>query len=229
MQTVKKQLMKKIKFHYEMELVTGLRIGAARESTEIGGVDNPVVRNPITKEPYIPGSSLKGKMRCLLQQAKGEMGYEHPTNSKSIICSLFGAAGENGNASRIIVRDAFMTDETRDILRELDTDMPFTEVKAENSINRIKGTADSPRFMERIPAGSKFQVHFVVNIFEETLSDDKGNLTKIIDKETELLDLFNEAIKMLENDYLGGNGSRGYGQVKFTQISNPETLSYNTK
>ncbi len=239
MKIIKKQLIKKIKFHYEMELLTGLRIGAAKESTEIGGVDNAVVRNPITKEPYIPGSSIKGKMRCLLQQLQGEMGYEHPQNGKSMICDLFGAAGDSGNASRLIVRDAILTrefdktDKTKliggslKVLKDADTDMPFTEIKAENNIDRIKGTATSPRTMERVPAGAKFDVFFVINVFEETIVKDDKTETKLVDNEDTLIALFKKAIKILEDDYLGGSGSRGYGQVKFELKNNkPETLTY---
>jgi CRISPR-associated protein Csm3 len=79
--------------------------------------------------------------------------------------------------------------------------MPFTEIKAENSINRIKGTAEAPRFFERVPAGAEFNIEFIINIFEG-------------DDENALLQTFKNGIKLLENDYLGGSGSRGYGQVK---------------
>ena len=52
-----------------IELKTGLHIGTSQETLEIGGMDNPVIRDPLTREPYIPGSSLKGKLRSLLERA----------------------------------------------------------------------------------------------------------------------------------------------------------------
>ncbi|MDW8288347.1 MAG: type III-A CRISPR-associated RAMP protein Csm3, partial [Flammeovirgaceae bacterium] len=90
------------------------------------------------------------------------------------------------------------------------TDMPFTEIKAENSINRIKGTAEAPRFFERVPAGAEFELEFIINIFQG-------------DDENKLLQTFENAIKLLENDYLGGSGSRGYGQVRI-KLNEPEPI-----
>ena len=43
----------------------------AASDMEIGGVDNPVIRNPLNKQPYIPGSSLRGKMRSQLEKSLG--------------------------------------------------------------------------------------------------------------------------------------------------------------
>ena len=54
-----------------LELLSGLRIGASEGEIRIGGVDNQVIRNPINNEPYIPGSSLKGKVRSLLEWRSG--------------------------------------------------------------------------------------------------------------------------------------------------------------
>jgi CRISPR-associated protein Csm3 len=200
-------LKKKIKITGKLEVVTGIRIGDSKESTEIGGVDSPVVRRKDNNQPYLPGSSIKGKMRCLLELVHGENGDSKSKQTGSIICQLFGAANsssnsEDGNQSRIIVRDAYLTDDSAKKLAESPfTDMPFTEIKAENSINRIKGTAEAPRFFERVPAGAEFNIEFIINIFEG-------------DDENALLQTFKNGIKLLENDYLGGSGSRGYGQVK---------------
>lgn len=52
-----------------LECVTGTRIGGTQEKFEIGGIDNPVIKDPLTDLPYIPGSSLKGKLRHLLEWA----------------------------------------------------------------------------------------------------------------------------------------------------------------
>jgi CRISPR-associated protein Csm3 len=52
----------------EIEVVTGLHIGGSSSYSAIGAVDSPVVRDSVTGNPIIPGSSLKGKMRALLQK-----------------------------------------------------------------------------------------------------------------------------------------------------------------
>ncbi len=214
------KLHEKIIITGELELLTGLHIGDSKDNVEIGGVDNPVVRRKDNNQPYIPGSSLKGKMRALLEIATGtnanndfkKNAYKNKENKKYIdeengqyIPLLFGSAGDDGNPSRIIVRDAYLTEEWAKNLAESEfTDMPYTEIKFENVINRIKGTAEHPRQIERVPAGAKFNVEFVINIFEE----EKEN-------EDKYLNLLKSAIKLLEDDYLGGSGSRGYGKVKF--------------
>jgi CRISPR-associated protein Csm3 len=209
MNSTHRKLIKKIFYHYEMELITGLRIGDSKESTEIGGVDAPVVRRKDNQQPYIPGSSIKGKMRCLLELAYGINADSECRNNGHIVQQLFGAAeSKKDNSpnipSRLIVRDSYLTKKWAEKLKNSEfTDMPYTEIKAENKINRLTGTADSPRFFERIPAGAKFEVEFVINIFE---GDDEKALT----------DLLENGIKLLEMDYLGGSGSRGYGQVKLT-------------
>lgn len=193
------RLTKKIFIHAKMKLKTGLRIGDNKSNVEIGGVDNSLIRNKITNQPYIPGSSLKGKIRSLLQLVHGEEGF----TGNSVICRLFGGAGDSGKASRIIVRDAELTDDSVKILKNSAfTDMPFTEIKTENVIDRIRGTAKDPRQMERVPAGAAFDVSFVINIHED-------------ENEEEFLTTFFQGIALLENDYLGSSGSRGYGQVVF--------------
>lgn len=211
MSTQTRKLSRKIFYQYEMELITGLRIGDSKESVEIGGVDAPVVRRKDNLQPYIPGSSIKGKMRCLLELAYGINADSECRNTGHIVQKLFGAA-ENKKEnlpnipSRLIIRDSYLTEEWAKKLKNSEfTDMPYTEIKAENKINRLTGTADAPRFFERIPAGAKFKVEFVINIYE---GDDKQQLTELLEN----------GIKLLEMDYLGGSGSRGYGQVKFNSL-----------
>jgi CRISPR-associated protein Csm3 len=210
-----RQLEKKIKFSGKLSLVTGLRIGDSKESVEIGGVDAPIVRRKDNNQPYLPGSSIKGKMRCLLDLVHGK---SDASQDGGLTCQLFGAADKrsgqtiiDGNQSRLIVRDAYLTEESEEKLRNSPfTDMPYTEIKAENSINRIKGVADAPRFFERIPAGSEFYVEFIINIF-------------VGDNEMKLLATFHNALALLQNDYLGGSGSRGYGQVQVI-LGQPTTI-----
>ncbi|GIV42777.1 MAG: type III-A CRISPR-associated RAMP protein Csm3 [Vicingaceae bacterium] len=214
----KRQLIKKIKFDYKLELITGLRIGDSKENVEIGGVDAPVIRRKDNQQPYIPGSSIKGKIRCLLELSKGINMDSECRNTGDIIQQLFGASErkekekENENEkypnipSRLIVRDAYLTEESVKKFKQNEfTDMPYTEIKAENKIDRKTGKAESPRLFERVPAGAVFNVEFIINIFE---GDDQKKLEELLQ----------EGIKLLELDYLGGSGSRGYGQVKFDLV-----------
>ncbi len=200
---MKNQLIKKIKLNTKMSLVTGLHIGSSSDNVEIGGVDKSVVRRTIDQAPYVPGSSIKGKIRCLLEQVRGasDVGKNGEVND------LFGFAKE-GKPSRIIVRDSYLTATSRELLEQSEfTDMPLTEVKFENSIDRVKGQASNPRQIERVPAGASFHVQFVINVWD---TDEDGEKS---------LRLLKEGIALLENDYLGGNGSRGYGQVKFDSLN----------
>lgn len=197
-----KQLMKKIKVTTTLELISGLHIGGNGDNVEIGGIDTPVIKMPTKdNQPYIPGSSLKGKMRCLLEQIAGSV----DVGGNDKINGLFGYSTKN-IPSRIIVRDAYLTEQSGLQLKENDNlDMPYTESKWENVINRTKGTAEHPRQIERIPAGAIFNTEFIINVWDG-------------DDENMLKDLLKEGIRAIENDYLGGNGSRGYGQVKFGEL-----------
>lgn len=197
-----KKLVKKIKMNSTIELLTGLHIGGNSDNVEIGGIDNPVIKIATKdNQPYIPGSSLKGKMRCLLEQIAGatEVGKDTAVNK------LFGFS-QNNQPSKLIVRDAMLTETSINMLENCDNlDMPYTEGKWENVIDRVIGTASNPRQTERIPAGVSFEVEFIINIWDD-------------DDEKEFLELLKKGINALENDYLGGNGSRGYGQIKFDNI-----------
>ncbi len=212
-----KQLIKKIKIQTTIEVLTGLHIGGSTENVEIGGIDRPVIKlGSKDNEPYIPGSSLKGKMRCLLEQTAGatEVGKNDKVNN------LFGIT-ENKELntknlpSKLIVRDAMLTEESKNLLASNDNlDMPFTESKWENTIKRKEGTAINPRQTERVPAGSVFSVEFILNIWDT-------------DDEEKMMELFKKGIHLLENDYLGGSGSRGYGQIKFGELKATELTDDN--
>lgn len=208
------KLVKKIKIEATIELLTGLHIGGSKDSVEIGGIDLPVIKLA-TKEgqPYIPGSSLKGKMRCLLEQANGISEIGKSGSDNGMVKCLFGYAAGNKSAqpSRLIVRDAMLTQESKMMLEESDNlDMPFTENKFENTIDRVRGTAGNPRQIERVPAGAVFNAEFIINIFEGT--DIEG---KPMPSEQQLIEFFKEGLRLIEKDYIGGSGSRGYGQIKF--------------
>ncbi len=197
---------------------TGLHIGGNSVGMAIGGADAVVVRNPLTNEPYVPGSSLRGKMRSLLERVRGpeaasngEGGYRI-THRGEALCGedpntrlgrLFGVAAEReGTPSRLIVRDAPLTrGSAAELKRAPNTDMPMTEVKTEVWIDRITSMAN-PRQTERVPAGAEFELELILTLLE---GDDAG----------EYLGLVYEGLRLVEADALGGKGSRGYGQVKF--------------
>lgn len=202
------KLVKKIKYTAEIELLSGLHIGGTNIAMAIGGPDKFVVRNPIDQKPYIPGSSLKGKMRALLEMALGQYDMKNskasPCSDASKICGhLFGtaASGEKSQPSRVIVRDALMTTPPDELTH---TDLFLTEAKTEVSIDRITAQAN-PRTNERVPKGVKFRFEAIVNIYSS-------------DNEQELCHNFEKAVHLLEDDYLGGNGSRGYGHIAFRDL-----------
>lgn len=209
------KLIKKIKIEVPITVITGLHIGGNSESVEIGGIDNSVIKLASkNNQPYIPGSSLKGKMRCLLEQVAGasKIGNDEKVNN------LFGITEDKetkrkNRPSKLIVRDAMLSEESKKELLACDSlDMPFTENKWENVIDRINGKAEHPRQTERVPAGAVFNAEFILNIWDG-------------DDEAEMMELFEKGIHLLENDYLGGSGSRGYGQIKFGKLDNKTILS----
>ena len=200
-------------------LRTGLHIGAGDIEMHIGGTDNPVVKHPFTHEPYIPGSSLKGKVRSLLELRSGlvpasggkplsvEAIERAQTGDKALglkIVKLFGTSGADSKAkekigpTRVSFSDCFLTEECREKARQ--GKIVLTEVKTENSINRITGTAENPRFTERVPAGVEFRFSITLKIFEG---------------DEDLEELLLQGLKLLQYDALGGSGSRGYGRVRF--------------
>jgi CRISPR-associated protein Csm3 len=228
---MKYQLIKKIIIKGEIIAKSGIMVGGSTSAFQIGGTDKQVIRNPINQMPYIPGSSLKGKMRSLLELNKGTInssrGNFGPThNPEHLAAQLFGHIknrDQNNNksqqASRIIVRDAELTNAD-----EFDnTELLYTEVKAENSIDRITSAAN-PRFFERVPKGAKFGLEIIINIFSSSDEREKRS-----DNEEAFIDGAFTALKLVQDDYLGGGGSRGNGQIQLN-ITNMEqrTASYYT-
>ncbi|QID34160.1 type III-A CRISPR-associated RAMP protein Csm3 [Hydrogenobacter sp. T-8] len=231
---------------YELQALTGLRIGGSKENFDIGGLDNPVIKTYISipnfyedgsdlpkGTPYIPGSSLKGKIRSLLEwstgrveemirKAKEEGKREDVVKTagspcdcgKCSICILFGTGNaktlenlplqEQPGPPRLIFSDAYPTKKTLEMLQKELGEGIFTEIKTENQINRINSRAN-PRKVERVPAGAVFVGRIVLNLYKE---EDKN-----------LLSLLLQGMRMLEYNYLGGYGSRGSGRVKFEKLN----------
>lgn len=207
------QLKKKIKYRGRLKVLTGLHIGDSNENVQIGAIDSPVVRRKDNNQPYIPGSSLKGKIRCLLEQARGMamLGGSEEVNELFGINAGNNQVGDQDMPSKIIFRDAYLTKESAEALLKSDfTDYPFTEVKFENTIDRVRGVAGNPRKFERIPAGAEFDLEIVINIWDNH-------------DESQLKELLNEGLMLLRNDYLGGAGSRGYGHVEIF-LQDPEIV-----
>ncbi|MBS6022213.1 MAG: type III-A CRISPR-associated RAMP protein Csm3 [Haemophilus haemolyticus] len=204
----------------KLELQTGLHIGAGDSEMHIGGIDNSVIKHPITQSPYIPGSSLKGKIRTLLEWRSGAVQSapltlkevsKNPEEVKNIL-RLFGISGDTKNCeqevaeigvSRLAFWDCALDIDWEKAIR--DDNQLLTEAKSENTIDRITSTAGNPRQTERVPAGAKFDFKLMLRQFE----GDKP----------ELLDLVLKGLKLLELDSLGGSGSRGYGKVKFIELT----------
>lgn len=219
------QLQGRLFLRFHICAVTGLHIGGTNANIEIGGVDKSVIRDVLTNRPYIPGSSLKGKMRSLLEKYNGlaqnqRIGQgcihscEEPEPYRACdVCQVFGVPGERnfGTPTRLVVRDALLTDDSADALtRSARTDLPFTEVKTEVSIDRVTSAAN-PRQMERTPAGALFGPAEIVYSF---YSGDDCDVAADIARLNTLV----SGLQLLEDDYLGGLGSRGSGRVRLQKI-----------
>ena len=210
-----RKLLGKIELSGALACLTGMHIGASKENMEIGALDAPVVRDPVSLEPYVPGSSLKGKLRSLLEKSDVNLSPNRPGGSGVMrhecdgageasscpVCRIFGSTGSNGGdnfPSRLKVRDLKLVN--REVLEHIETGLLYTEWKFENSIDRVTSAAN-PRNIERVPRGARFAFSMVYDV-EETgrLRTDLENLQL--------------AVRLLEDDHLGGHGSRGYGQVK---------------
>lgn len=205
-----------VTIHGKIVCVTGLHIGGSGGGFEIGGMDNPVIRNPRDGFPYIPGSSLKGKMRSLMEWAEGKIEPAGRIYSSSDpddeVSRIFGAPAEadrKAGPTRLIVRDAVPDEWTCGVMKKLEEEqgLPKVEVKTEVNINRITSKPLSgPRQMERVPVGSRFDFEIVYAIY------DVDGLRK---NDVDLLSRVFTALRLVEDSALGGSGSRGSGQVRF--------------
>ncbi|MGQ4646591.1 type III-A CRISPR-associated RAMP protein Csm3 [Lyngbya aestuarii] len=255
-----KPLLGKFRLNSTLVVETGLHIGGGGENLDIGGLDKPVIRDPLTQQPYLPGSSIKGKLRSTLERllrkplnrggGSGTYRYESDDIEDGYteierqlipyegakhcqISRLFGSTGTNcwikssvateqglsGNGNRtindeeytkikgrnaparLIVRDCHLLNDSAQQLKTIDTGLYMTEWKFENGIDRVTAAAN-PRQLERVPAGSRFKFEIVYTVENaEQAVEDLQNLAI--------------ALAILEDDALGGHGSRGYGKVKF--------------
>ncbi len=198
-----------------LTLKEGTRVGGSQENIAIGGMDNPVIRDPLTKHPYIPGSSLKGKFRSSLEYKykKGmlvtnrerQLTAVHPCDCAEQNCPICVLCGphmkprHNLGPSRLIFRDSFLLPDSVKALEALQAEgLPLVEVKTENMINRKGGIAESPRQMERVPKGAKFDFNLTIRVFEG-------------DSETQIRNWVDEGLKEIQKEGLGGSITRGSG------------------
>jgi CRISPR-associated protein Csm3 len=192
----------------EIEILTGLHIGAGNDTVQICGVDSSVIKHPVSSLPYIPGSTIKGKIRCLLET---EGGYSELDDT---INDLFGPTSEYlktkkddkqyiQKPTRIIFRDLSLDQESKE---KFTSGEIVTEFKTEIKIDRDKGTAKDGalRTIERVPPTVKFKGDVLIRYFDGELEN--------------TMSILNKGFELLNNDYLGGSGSRGYGAVKVEVI-----------
>lgn len=260
-----------------IDVRTGLHIGGGGETLEIGGLDKGVVRDPITNQPYIPGSSLKGKLRSILERLEGkpvnraggsdtyryesddlESGFSEIQGNRipfqgarfCPVSRIFGSTGseclipheiansqklnileakeiENqsyarikgrNSPARLIVRDCHLSNNSVEELREIDTGLFMTEWKFENGLDRITSAAN-PRQIERVPRGSIFDFEMIYTVEYEGERDSSAQQEQAIQEAQEDLTNILKVLWILEDDALGGHGSRGYGKVKFEKLN----------
>ncbi len=221
------QFKKFIKISGKIKCLTGLHIGASKDVMEIGGIDNPIIRDPLSNMPYIPGSSLKGKLRSLLEmEIDGKLnsngGVHSCKESDCQICCIFGSSVENAGdrgPTRLIVRDAFLTEHSKEKLESLrEKGLNCTEEKFENVINRLTSRAEHPRQTERVPAGTNFKFEMVYKVFERNGDNGENDL--------KMFNWLLHGLYMMGFDALGGSGSRGYGKIQFFGMNNePDSVN----
>ena len=225
----------KVVWKYTVTLKTGLHIGGASSIYEIGAPDSPVIKNPVTDEPYIPGSSVKGKLRSLLERKYVDWSVvtdARRTKKEHELKSFLEGQGFAYNNKIVQLRDCekYFEKHGKDVsficklfgapsnvgsaepTRLIITDALLvdgskeTEIKGENALDRITSAAN-PRFIERVPADVQFEGYLIFNVYT--------------DDDSKLVEKLKEAFELLARDYLGGHGSRGYGRVRI-EISSPE-------
>ena len=194
----------KIQITGTIEVVTGMHIGGNEAFAAIGAIDSPVIIDPLSRKPIIPGSSLKGKMRALLAKAYNPTVVNH-NDDNDRISRLFGSStNDKLMTSRLIFSDMILANYDELHSKGLDS---ITEVKFENTINR-KTSIATPRQIERVIRGSKFELNIIYDVLE--------------DYQDQALDDFKilvEGMKLLQYDYLGGGGTRGNGKIKFSNFT----------
>lgn len=224
----------KLRITGEIEVITGMHIGDSGNFSAIGAVDSTVIRDKLTHLPIIPGSSLKGKIRYLLASKYNKRIVSNPNKDDEKIASLFGTGNSetgDGKRSRLIFYDLFLWKANELLSGELKQEQlgNIIEIKSENAINRMS-TKANPRQIERVIPGMKFQLNLIYTVNRHELKEiideeerevSEEGIKKIMRMDLELL---REGFDLLEYDYLGGHGSRGYGMVRFDNLNVEDVL-----
>lgn len=194
----------KIQITGTIEVVTGMHIGGSEAFAAIGAIDSPVIIDPLSRKPIIPGSSLKGKIRALLAKAYNPTVVNHNDDSEKI-SRLFGSSANNKlMTSRLIFSDMILDNYDELHSKGLDS---ITEVKFENTISRTTSVAN-PRQIERVIRGSKFELNIIYDVLEDYQDQALDDIKILV-----------EGMKLLQYDYLGGGGTRGNGKIKFSNVT----------
>jgi len=205
----------KIMITGKLTLESGLHIGTSGDFSPIGAVDSIVVRDPVTRQPIIPGSSVKGKMRSLLAATEADKPWLPKVDEESdSLQRLFGSGGKNIRRSRLQFYDLFLEPDSVRSLERADTDIYLTEIKFENSISRITSVAN-PRQLERVPAGAEFTLRLTYIV--EDLVEFEADMETLA-----------KGLRLLQLDYLGKGGSRGNGRVRFSGLDLEAKLNLGT-
>jgi CRISPR-associated protein Csm3 len=206
----------KLEISGKIEVVSGLHIGASDAYSAIGAIDSPVIRDPKSGDPIIPGSSLKGKLRTLLAKLYNEKMENNRNADHQKIKELFGSSDKGGCSGRLLFSDMLMSNWDELQKRGARTK---TEVKFENTINRVTAVAN-PRQIERVIRGAIFDLSIIYDIeYFEKQDNEEGKLDKKVEIVKEHFQMLRNGFDLLEYDYLGGSGSRGYGKIKLTDLA----------
>ena len=204
----------------KLNLLSGTRVGGSDDLLGIGTVDLTCIKNPVTRQPYLPGSSLKGRMRSELEKQLGQFGGRDGNQpcgcGQCMVCRVFGPhfnPRHNLGPTRLIVRDALLVSGGE------------IETKTENIIDRKLGTALHPRQVERVVPDSVFDFQVIINVLglDQNCSYEgkSGGLA--------LYTIVRRGMQLLENSGIGSGVGKGYGRLHFVDIRSRRIYSIEQK
>lgn len=240
-----RRLIGKVVIKGKIALKTGLHIGGSQESMQIGGIDLPVIRDSGNNLPYIPGSSLKGKLRSTIEKfghrirdgkteglsANRNIGtfrnklYIHCCEDVKYaiacdVCRVFGSSGD----------DRAMPREQKEkagnwpaLLTVRDALLDETLLRVSPQFTEVKvetgidrtSMSANPRRVERVLPENKFNLEIIYSVESVALTG-KDRLSFVPDTVKKDLENLLTAMEIIQNEGLGGYTSRGYGKVEFT-------------
>lgn len=207
--------------------VSGLRIGAQDTRLEIGTTDNTVLRNPLSGQPFIPGSSLKGKLRSEWERRLGKTSHDgkEPCNcagADCFVCRLFGPHKKPNHTlgpTRVRVRDGIAVEQVDDAWVEARSPVT-TYAKPENMIQRNVGVAGSPRDVEVVAAGTCWRLRIDFDVLRLDDAFQNAALGDLRGKAA-LQEAMLKALAFVIRTGIGAGLSKGYGELELV----PGTLT----